>query len=309
MQIKLFKSCKFHQFLSLRNAMDIKTFIFLDCETTGLPFQESNKTRITELCFVAVQSDHISLGVFPRIQNKLNFCFNPRKFISTEASRITGLTNELLEHQTEFDVSCFSVMREFLNANRKPICLVAHNGNKFDYPILKAEIYKTGNEMASDVLCIDSLVAFRNLHENSMKRTALPEPVSQVPWELNDGFDDILGDVVDNIDLQTSSQPKLTVAEIQKINETTPVKNVGGFKFRAVKRKKIFTEKLSFSLGNLYQRLTSKAPVDAHRAECDVNMLIECAATVGQPFVDWCNENAQQFCDIPMMVPGKPIGS
>ncbi|KAK5642391.1 hypothetical protein RI129_008558 [Pyrocoelia pectoralis] len=305
----LFQTCKFRQFPSHRN-MSIKTFIFLDSETTGLPFRESNKTRITELCFIAVQSDHISVGVFPRIQNKLHFCFNPRKFIDPEASQVTGLTNELLEHQTEFDASCFNVMREFLNVHRKPICLVAHNGDRFDYPILKAEIYKTGNEMLDEVLCVDSLLAFRYLHDNVLKNdTPVEEEVaSNASVHLDDGFDDILNNVVDNIELQKCA--KLTVEEIQKMNETTPIKKKTDYKFvklAGVKRK-IFVERPSFTLGNLYQRLTSKLPLDAHRAESDVNMLIECAAKVGQPFVDWCNSNAKRFCDIPMMVPGKPIG-
>lgn len=291
--------------------MDIKTFIFLDSETTGLPFQESNKTRITELCFIAVQSDHISMGVFPRIQNKLQFCFNPRKFIHPDASKVTGLTNELLEYQIEFDASCFKIMHEFLNLHRKPICLVAHNGNRFDYPILKAEIYKTGNEMENEVFCVDSLLAFRDLHDKVLKNPVEEDFASNVSVHFDDGLDDILNDVVDNIELQPTKCTKLTVEEIQKINETTPLKNKTT-DFRFVKlsgvKRKIFMERPSFTLSNLYQRLTTKSPVDAHHAEGDVNMLIECAAKVGQPFVDWCNLNAKRFCDIPMMVPGKAIG-
>lgn len=70
--------------------LDIKTFVFLDSETTGLPYLENNMTRITELCFVAVESAHIRLGVYPRVQNKLSLCFNPKKYIQKEASDITG---------------------------------------------------------------------------------------------------------------------------------------------------------------------------------------------------------------------------
>lgn len=70
--------------------MDIKTFVFLDIETTGLPNMENNKTKITELCMVAVEACHIEMGVFPRVQNKLNFCFNPWKLISSESEKMTG---------------------------------------------------------------------------------------------------------------------------------------------------------------------------------------------------------------------------
>lgn len=71
-------------------SLNIKTFVFLDSETTGLPAQEHNKTKLTELSLVAVEADHIRLGVFPRVQNKLTLCFNPRKMVSFEAERITG---------------------------------------------------------------------------------------------------------------------------------------------------------------------------------------------------------------------------
>lgn len=70
--------------------LNIKTFVFLDIETTGLPSQEHNKTKMTELSMIAVQENHIRLGVFPRVQNKLNLCFNPRKLISFEAEELTG---------------------------------------------------------------------------------------------------------------------------------------------------------------------------------------------------------------------------
>lgn len=69
---------------------DIKTFIFLDIETTGLPQMENNATKITELSMIAVQSSHLRLGVIPRVQNKLTLCFNPWKLISYDSEKITG---------------------------------------------------------------------------------------------------------------------------------------------------------------------------------------------------------------------------
>ena len=91
----VFKIISFNRFrlrASVRTyKMNIKTFVFFDMETTGLPHLEYFKTKITELSLVAVQSDHIELGVFPRVQNKLSMCFNPNKLISLEASKNTGL--------------------------------------------------------------------------------------------------------------------------------------------------------------------------------------------------------------------------
>lgn len=71
---------------------DIKTFAFLDSETTGLPHLENCKTKITELCIVVVHASHLSLGAFPRVQNKLGLCFNPGKYINKEVTNITGNT-------------------------------------------------------------------------------------------------------------------------------------------------------------------------------------------------------------------------
>lgn len=78
------------RFINISCKMDIKTFIFFDCETTGLPYQENNKTRITELCFTVVESEHLQLGVFPRVQHKLNLCFNPGRTVNPTATEITG---------------------------------------------------------------------------------------------------------------------------------------------------------------------------------------------------------------------------
>lgn len=74
------------------NMREIKTFAFLDSETTGLPHLENCKTKITELCIVVVHSSHLNLGVFPRVQNKLSLCFNPGKYINSEVSTLTGDT-------------------------------------------------------------------------------------------------------------------------------------------------------------------------------------------------------------------------
>lgn len=56
-------------------------------------------------------------------------------------------------------------------------------------------------------------------------------------------------------------------------------------------------------------QLTSRRPVSAHQAECDVNMLLDCAVALDDDFIDWSNTNAKKLCDIPVMRPGKTIGT
>lgn len=67
---------------------------------------------------------------------------------------------------------------------------------------------------------------------------------------------------------------------------------------------KVYFDCFSFKLGDIYTRYTSKQASNAHNAEGDVNMLIMCAATLGDEFVDWANRNAKKFLDIPIMTPG-----
>lgn len=78
----------------LKMAKEIKTFVFFDTETTGLPHQEFNKTKITELAFIACSKvellKHAGKGDMPRVKHKLAICLNPMKSISSFASEITG---------------------------------------------------------------------------------------------------------------------------------------------------------------------------------------------------------------------------
>lgn len=65
----------------------------------------------------------------------------------------------------------------------------------------------------------------------------------------------------------------------------------------------------SFKLEKVYERLTSKEKLDSHKAEADVNMLISCAATYGDAFVDWANKNAKPLLEVPLMEIGRKLGS
>jgi three prime repair exonuclease-1 len=294
----------------------IKTFVFLDLETTGLPHLEHNLTKITELCAVSVQADHIELGVFPRVHNKLNLCFNPHKMISPDSTEITGLSNDLLEHQALFCKNVVEMLTKWLEMNRKPICLVAHNGNRFDFPILRREIESTCSSLPEDLLCIDSLAAFRDLDRSGeVVQTTSKEVVQttpkEIPFELDDGFDELLVQAVEEYE----RSQKLSPAEVQKINETTPHKQIvgraGGEDARVPPRKQPSQRKCfsSYKLQDVYSRVTCKEALNAHEAEGDVVMLITCAAVYGERFVAYANEKSKKFSDMPMMKPGRKIGT
>lgn len=65
------------------------------------------------------------------------------KKIVPEAVVITGLDNFLLQDEDVFNAKKVRLLSTFLENLQQPVCLVAHNGNVFDFPLLA----RTLNEM------------------------------------------------------------------------------------------------------------------------------------------------------------------
>lgn len=162
----------------------LTTFVFFDIETTGLPDLEFNKTKITELALVACSKAELQnqlTGSVPRVLHKLTLCFNPHKRIDPDSSKITGkkysskqyeiteifmllhfafsgLDNYNLEHEKFFSNETGDLVKAFFNQLQAPICLVAHNGFKFDFPILRKQL----NTVVNVHLKISGLAIFIN---------------------------------------------------------------------------------------------------------------------------------------------------
>ena len=47
---------------------------------------------------------------------------------------------------------------------------VAHNGNKYDFPLLQAELHKIGGSLSSDLLCCDSWLGITEILYNKHNR-------------------------------------------------------------------------------------------------------------------------------------------
>ena len=181
-------------------------------------------------------------------------------------------------HQKDFDYGLVNLLSEFLERLPAPICLVAHNGLRFDFPLLQAELVSIGRHGAlpSDLLCLDTLVMFRSFEE-SLKHAqnsnqdskskasqpdhpALEQPVN-VPlkkasssqkqrtdwWGLSD----------DETDSSTPAKPKV------ETKSTIPLAPA----FEDCVKK-------SFKLGDIHHRVTGKYPEETHRAEDDALTLI-----------------------------------
>ncbi|CAI4233128.1 unnamed protein product [Auanema sp. JU1783] len=188
----------------------IETYVFLDFETTGLiksysprvyaidqpdiyirnfkSFIEKENVvypRVTEIGMVAVERSDFELA-FSKIGNKKIFESIPRSVFQRHVNH--GLTeDELKKHLCGIkpapEVSTFSEERcfgeewpaitKFLDGLKKPLCFVAQNGLKFDYPILREELKRAGidgAEALGDCFFADSLHAFQTIDRDYLKR-------------------------------------------------------------------------------------------------------------------------------------------
>ncbi|XP_072945827.1 three-prime repair exonuclease 1 [Epargyreus clarus] len=304
----------------------IATYVFLDLETTGLPVEECNKTRITELSLIAVKRSHIldsNKGGSPRVQQKLTLCFNPGKLIYPQCTEITGLCNDLLEFESPFNKEAFNTINGFLNLLSKPVCLVAQNGLKFDFPILRNHINSLGVSFADDLLCADCLHAFFDvLKQKSVVVTPSDGYIDNMTSEEDSG--------VDEVDLYFLSN----TLHMQEINERTPKKsgfsnnvletprkaqvprNVRGG-YSKVRRRVFWDEtsqvsrpkpKESYKLKHIYERIFNRPCIEAHRAENDCTIALQCSVALAKEFVLWVDQNHCLFSEVKPMTIGVPLG-
>ena len=171
----------------------IKTFVYFDLEATGL--KSSGRPRISELSFVAIDAQEINImnkklsekvknitchedillleTLIPRVLNKLTICVYPMATIMPEVSSITGLDNYNLTGQYKFDKSTGDLLNAFLSRLPYPVCLVAHNGYAYDFPLLKAEIVKAGAEFGPNIFCVDSYVGIQEIFKIDILNSSL----------------------------------------------------------------------------------------------------------------------------------------
>ena len=101
---------------------------------------------------------------------------------------MTGLNNDNLYQQKDFDSEVGNLILLFLRRLEPPVCLVAHNGSRFDFPLLAAELQSTGCPPLllvnnQPVFCIDTWEMFRDLAGDPVTypNRYLREPSSSPP--------------------------------------------------------------------------------------------------------------------------------
>ena len=137
------------------------SFIFLDLETTGL----KNPRGITELSMIAVEREHIiessATKTVPRLLDKFTTSVRPTKAIELDASTISRISEGDLERKKEFDIELGRIVKSFIIRQPQPVCLVAHNGDSFDFKILVSHLQAVGTTLPGTVHASDSVKAFR----------------------------------------------------------------------------------------------------------------------------------------------------
>lgn len=154
------------------------TLAVLDLETDDfIKHNQPQNTKILELSIVACSVHHLLAAEkqsLPRVMHKLTMTFGPGTTkINKEASAKTGLTNQLLENEREFNVKSANLVKDFVANLQQPVCVTAHNGNYFDFAILRAHLNQFGVELSS-IFCVDSLDIFKKiLKPNSFKLVSI----------------------------------------------------------------------------------------------------------------------------------------
>ncbi|TNN07425.1 Three-prime repair exonuclease 1 isoform 1 [Schistosoma japonicum] len=181
----------------------------------------------------------------------------------TASSKLAGLNSDNLFHQKDFDSSAVDLIQLFLNRLDSPVCFVAHNGLRFDFPLLRAQImsvkgndYKLNDSTNAPIICTDTLHLFREFASH------LAGPNSD-----DSGF------------VSTDDQSSNPVP----ISHSSPIKL------------STTTNKHSFHLGDIHERVFGEKHIHAHTAEGDCRAMLRLIQYLGSPAIDWLQSHYVNF--------------
>ncbi|XP_054859897.1 three prime repair exonuclease 2 [Eublepharis macularius] len=195
---------------------EFQTFVFLDIETTGLP---RDQPCVAELSLFAVNRHSLQRPapylsqppLLPRILDKLTLCVDPQKPFTAKAEEITGLSNRTLEEncKPDFNSAIVEALRAFLDRQARPVCLVAHNGLGFDFPLLRTELWKVDADLPPDTGCLDTLPALKELDKATNQSYRLGEVFRRIYGQEPVGAHSAEGDVLTLLLVFLAKAPEL----------------------------------------------------------------------------------------------------
>merc|ERR1711902_337 len=103
------------------------------------------------------------------------------------------------------------------------VCLVAHNGDKYDFPLLQAELAKCQAGLSEEILCVDSYLGCRKIHSDRLEQGAFEEEFEEEFEEQEDGAKKRKTEVRTQLESSTSRLEQnglITASE----NDTTPAR-------------------------------------------------------------------------------------
>ncbi|XP_075930257.1 three prime repair exonuclease 2-like [Petromyzon marinus] len=213
----------------------------------------------------------------------------PNKVVDAEAGRLTGLTNDILaqNRRRPFDARAARLVLDFLARQAPPVCLVAHNGIQFDFPLLKDELSSVGETLPPGTLCADTLPAMRQIMAHNSPWPT-PELAQPPPGE--------------------HSRKRKLLARGRGRGRGRGYANDYGYEDPNSHRKVAFGKKNKFRLGDIYvQFFGHEPPVGLHNAETDTMALLSIAQHCAPQLLAWMDLNARPIADVqPLYQPAPP---
>lgn len=190
----------------------------------------------------------------------------------------------------------------------KPVCFIAHNGDNFDFPILKSKIEDLCVPFIDGVLCIDSLTVFRGMPEIFGQQKS---PKKVIAESLSSGSSCLTPEI-----LPSNTVSNLTSLDFKSVETTPPALSLllemcGSDEYVDVRRfeqleKRLITKceaatrrdpkkKLSYGLGAVYQRIFNVSIPHAHSAEGDCLALLQLFHRTNTDVIPWVDDHAKPF--------------
>jgi len=182
-----------------------RMLVFLDLEGTGWP-DADGPSKITEIGLYAVTVESflrksiiaqlLSTGkhvqypksdplfsqvnkIPPRCAHSLNLVLNPGKNVRPAVSESSGIFNCDLDTHSKFSEHHALAIKSFFNlisAVDPNFCLVAHNGNTWDFKMLKKTVEEQKNvRFEFQMNTCDSMAAFKQIDKDKLWLSSVPK--------------------------------------------------------------------------------------------------------------------------------------